>query len=198
MLTLTELKKRRDLINQVDWDMTPEEAVRLYLRELEGHRTAEKIESELSKNSVRFWPRLLCSLVLFCGIIAGAVFLFSGPQDRLRFLDSPGSQPLVVPKEPAERPAERVDASVPAVPEAGTAEKLLLKVSAAKSTWMKVIIDGQDTSEYRLNTGDHLELEAASGFNILIGDAKAVKLSLNNKAFPISGKSGQVVTVQIP
>jgi hypothetical protein len=31
MLTLSELKKRRDLINRIDWEMTPEEAVRLYL-----------------------------------------------------------------------------------------------------------------------------------------------------------------------
>jgi hypothetical protein len=31
MLTLEELKQRPDLIDQVNWDMTPEEAIRLYL-----------------------------------------------------------------------------------------------------------------------------------------------------------------------
>jgi hypothetical protein len=31
MLTLAELKKDRDLIDEINWDMTPEEAVRLYL-----------------------------------------------------------------------------------------------------------------------------------------------------------------------
>ena len=31
MMTLEELKKNRSLINAIDWDMTPEEAVRLYL-----------------------------------------------------------------------------------------------------------------------------------------------------------------------
>jgi hypothetical protein len=31
MLTLDELKKDMDLINSIDWEMTPEEAVRLYL-----------------------------------------------------------------------------------------------------------------------------------------------------------------------
>jgi len=31
MLTLEQLKKRKDLIYAIDWDMTPEEAVRLYL-----------------------------------------------------------------------------------------------------------------------------------------------------------------------
>lgn len=31
MITLDQLKKDRTLINNIDWDMTPEEAVRLYL-----------------------------------------------------------------------------------------------------------------------------------------------------------------------
>jgi len=31
MLQLKELKKEYELINEIDWDMTPEEAVRLYL-----------------------------------------------------------------------------------------------------------------------------------------------------------------------
>ncbi len=31
MLTLEEIKRNKDLINEIDWEMTPEEAVRLYL-----------------------------------------------------------------------------------------------------------------------------------------------------------------------
>ena len=31
MLILNDLKKNMDLVNSIDWDMTPEEAVRLYL-----------------------------------------------------------------------------------------------------------------------------------------------------------------------
>jgi hypothetical protein len=31
MLSLEELKKKTDLIDEINWDMTPEEAVRLYL-----------------------------------------------------------------------------------------------------------------------------------------------------------------------
>jgi hypothetical protein len=30
-MTLDEIKKNRELVNVIDWDMTPEEAVRLYL-----------------------------------------------------------------------------------------------------------------------------------------------------------------------
>ncbi|MCF8110294.1 MAG: hypothetical protein K9J85_02290 [Desulfobacteraceae bacterium] len=31
MMDLEELRENRDLVNKIDWDMTPEEAVRLYL-----------------------------------------------------------------------------------------------------------------------------------------------------------------------
>ncbi len=31
MMHLEEIKKNRALLNEIDWDMTPEEAVRLYL-----------------------------------------------------------------------------------------------------------------------------------------------------------------------
>lgn len=31
MMRLDELKQNRDILNRIDWDMTPEEAVRLYL-----------------------------------------------------------------------------------------------------------------------------------------------------------------------
>jgi len=31
MMSLEELKKKTDLIDEINWDMTPEEAVRLYL-----------------------------------------------------------------------------------------------------------------------------------------------------------------------
>jgi hypothetical protein len=31
MMTLNDIKRDQDLINAIDWDMTPEEAVRLYL-----------------------------------------------------------------------------------------------------------------------------------------------------------------------
>ena len=31
MMKLQDIKKNRELVNEIDWDMTPEEAVRLYL-----------------------------------------------------------------------------------------------------------------------------------------------------------------------
>ncbi len=171
-----------------------DEAVHRYLTDLRMFRDAEKFEADLSKTTTRFWSRLLLALALLGCIIVGAVYLFAGPHDYLRFMKEPSPEP---PKPQAAQVKEE-KTETPVADKIVSEKKLLLKVVAVKGTWMKVIIDGQQTEEYKLSKGDHLELEATEGYNILIGDAKGVQLSLNEKPYRIPGKSGQVVTVQIP
>ena len=77
-------------------------------------------------------------------------------------------------------------------------EKLLLKIITVEKTWLKVIVDTHDPVEYSLKPADRLELEATSGFNLLIGNATGIRLFLNGNPIPVPGKQGQVVTLQIP
>jgi hypothetical protein len=76
--------------------------------------------------------------------------------------------------------------------------KYRLRISALNPTWIKVIVDGKHTKEYRLNAGDEIRLEAASGYNLLIGDAGSVQMTLNDSPIAVPGKSGQVVTLHLP
>lgn len=173
-----------------------DEAVHRYMAELHGFREAEKFEADLSKTTTRFWPRLILALAAFGCIMSGAVFWFAGPQDHLRFF---GKEQVEAPEAANTKTTQSADEKKePAAMAEQAPEKLLLNVVAQKGTWMKVIIDGQDAEEFKLSAGDHLELEAMTGFNILVGDAKGVKLKLNDKPYRIPGKSGQVVTIQIP
>ena len=63
---------------------------------------------------------------------------------------------------------------------------------------MKVIIDEKESTEYTLSSGDNIQLEAKTGYNLLIGNAAGVKIKLNGKPVSISGESGQVVTLHLP
>jgi|GEM_PF-223496 len=74
----------------------------------------------------------------------------------------------------------------------------LLSIHAVKNTWLKVIVDDQEMVKYRLKMGDRLDLTAVLRFNILIGNAEGVQLTLNDRPFPVSGKSGQIVNIEIP
>lgn len=73
-----------------------------------------------------------------------------------------------------------------------------LHIQVVEETWMKVISDSLNTNEYSLAPGDTLDLEADKGFNLLIGNASGIELTLNETPVPIPGKSGQVVTIQLP
>jgi len=71
-------------------------------------------------------------------------------------------------------------------------------VIAVEDTWLKVIMDEKGSTEYSLNSGDQIELEAAAGFSLLIGNAGGLKITLNDQPVSIPGKSGEVVTIELP
>lgn len=85
-----------------------------------------------------------------------------------------------------QNPAEKTD--FPAVtPLAGTAKpvaqttRLDLCMDALSDTTINIQIDGISNKKLYLSSKDHVELEAASSFNILISDSAAVDLTLNGK-----------------
>lgn len=85
------------------------------------------------------------------------------------------------------------------VPEkVGPRAKQHISIQVVEDTWLKVIVDSLNTNEYSLEPGDTIELDADKGFNLLIGNATGIRLTFNGKPVPVSGKSGQVVTIQLP
>jgi cytoskeletal protein RodZ len=74
----------------------------------------------------------------------------------------------------------------------------LLSIHVVVDTWLKVIADDQEAVKYQLKKGDRLDLTAARRFNILIGNARGVRLFVNDRPLPVSGKSGQIVNIDIP
>lgn len=77
-------------------------------------------------------------------------------------------------------------------------EKWVLQITAIENTWVKLIIDNKDPKEYNLSSGELLQVEASAGYNLLIGNARGLELKLNGKPVPILGKTGEVVSIQLP
>ncbi len=77
-------------------------------------------------------------------------------------------------------------------------ERHLLSITTVEETIMKIVIDAQPPKEFSLAPGDHLELEAAKGFNILLNNASGVNLKFNGKPVHVSGRSGQDVNISLP
>ncbi|MGB7920054.1 MAG: RodZ domain-containing protein [Desulfobacterales bacterium] len=113
---------------------------------------------------------------------------------------APSTEP---PTEPAmdsadDKEVSATDASTGSAPPPAKANKYRLTIDTIEETWLKIIVDDQQSKQYRLNPGDHIELEGSRNFNLLIGNAGGIRLGLNGKAVALSGKSGQVVNIQLP
>ena len=99
---------------------------------------------------------------------------------------APAAAPVHPPSEATKRP------HMPAAP------VYVLVISAQDESWVKVSIDQGTPSEYHLKAGGQLRLEAATGFNLLVGNAAGLKMTLDNRPVPVPGRRGEVVNLQLP
>ena len=175
-----------------------DEVIRRYESCLDVVQKISGSEFSGKKTATGTWWKLLVPLVLFICIIGlsiSAVVFFRQAPDA----DKPLEQKTAAEREQAadtqdeQQGFETESESAKAIP-----GKLLLHVTAVEDTWLKVIMDEKGSIEYNLNFGDQMELEAATGFNLLIGNAGGIKITLNDEPVSIPGKSGEVVTIELP
>lgn len=177
------------------------EAVRRYERRLSVHRKVAQSEAALLHSRKKFWTRLLLSLGALALLIVGSILtisLFLEPTTPVS-VPEPADNVAKVPEvnaEPVEAPPLRIREENSASKQ--PPEKWLLRVNTIEETWLKIIIDDLVPMEYSLSPGDRIELEAADGFNLLIGNAGGVELFLNDQPVSVPGKSGEVVNLELP
>lgn len=151
----------------------------------------------------RKWLQVILVLIGFAALIWGAIYIMSnhdGDQKPEQTLKAPAKTEKPVPPKVEEEAQKRPPKEAPPKKEE-TQKKALkhnLKVHAIEKTWLKVIADGGQPKVYQLKPGDEIELSASTDFNLLIGNAGGVRLTLNQQAVAVPGKSGQVVTLQLP
>jgi cytoskeleton protein RodZ len=97
-----------------------------------------------------------------------------------------------------ERPAERLADGTAASGEPTGSAPLVLEIEVVEDTWLKIIVDIDEPAEYSLHPGDRMKLEGDRSFNILVGNATGVRLTLNEEPVAVTGKKGQVVNLQLP
>lgn len=174
-----------------------DEAVRRYESRLSVVKQIAESEASEGKPTSRLWWKLMISLFLLMCIIVLSIYGVTYFQAQTAMDRSHVPTPPAAEESSAETrtsPEAKSDAK-PANP---FPEKLLLEATALENTWLKVIIDDKESTEYSLNSGEHIKLEAVSSFSLLIGNAGGIKITLNDKPVSIPGESGQVVTLHLP
>jgi cytoskeletal protein RodZ len=203
----------------------PGEAIRRYHASRRAYNDTLRTDAAPRTPQRRSWFRLGAALCLLTVVIGLSVFGFNrwqrkahppaptvaetpSPPAAEALADSPPGEKAAT---PASVPAESFTASPPAPAEAVAAPEpprtelvpksvmpMALAALAVEETWLKVISDNQRPVEYLLKPGEKVTLEARSGFNLLIGNATGLRLTLDGKPVKVPGKSGQVVTLQLP
>jgi len=174
-----------------------DEAVRRYEVRLNVVQKIAHSEDGAGRSKTRPWWKLMIIFGLLLCIVAMSFLVISFIS---RTPDSENPAQILPPAEP--ETSAVVESSEGIGLSAGSEkinpEKLLLQITAVENTWIKVIIDEKESTEYNLNPGDEIGLEAAKSYNLLIGNAGGLKITLNNKPVIIPGESGQVVTIHLP
>ena len=144
-----------------------------------------------------FWTRLIIGLGMLIGVIGLSLYLESlirvTPSQNTNFVSKD-----IRPHESAEKAVTKTPLNPVTRDKKKHPEKLLLKIMTIEPTWLKVVIDGESVREYSLKPKDRLALEASTEFNLLIGNARGLNLTFNNKPVIITGKSQEVVTLRLP
>jgi cytoskeleton protein RodZ len=173
------------------------EAVRLYDARL-------KLKSKLSgegrfseRSSIRLWRHMVLAVLALLSVVVLSIYGFSYFQNQMRLSETSAIHAFSDKSEKA-LIQDAQGSNAPKDSPTNQFEKLILTIVAVEDLWVKVIIDNKAPNEYNLSSGEHLELEASMGYNLLIGNAGGCELKLNGKPLSISGKIGEVVSLQLP
>jgi transcriptional regulator with XRE-family HTH domain len=173
------------------------------MRRYEAHRVlickTEGIGVGLRRDRLGSTGRLVAALALLAVLVAASItgwhVATRTPSETPPAVAFTASEPM------GALPVDRLPSGVPGTPAPGPAEAaggLKLTITAQENTWVKVVTDQGTPGEYTLRAGQLLKLEARSHFNLLIGNAGAVKLTLNNTPVAVPGKRGEPVNLHLP
>ncbi len=83
-------------------------------------------------------------------------------------------------------------------PEKPPPPRFLLTANVRSRTWIAIYVDDQPVKEYLFQPGDTITWTAQEGFDILVGNAGGIDLSLNGTEIGTLGVEGKVVRVKLP
>ena len=137
--------------------------------------------------------KLILLLAMLAGLIGLSVLAYQQWAQR-RTAEAPSPPPAAS----ASTPSAVTPSEATRRPQMPAAPRHVLLISAHDESWVKVSIDQGTPSEHHLKAGGQVRLEAASGFNLLVGNAAGIRLTLDDKPVQVPGKRGEVVNLQLP
>jgi len=163
----------------------------------------ESAETKQGSEPVSFSERIKSEKAVLAGVIGGiAVIIFV----LIYFFFIRSNSNIIV----AEKPYDEVrkenqqryipEAKSPQVNESTTvasADSLTLNIYASDTTWIRLKLDGRSVQEFKLYPKSSRTFRAAVNVSMIVGNAGATKLTLDNKDLNFTGKKNEVRYVSI-
>jgi len=204
--------------------LDPEAAIQEFITQFRddsvtvGHPQSEQIEDKVALESTRRRARTLLGLVALGVLVAAGVAYFglAGRRDLsiATLRDAPPSVSATAsaaPIDAADAVPTAVSARQPAggsaaplataaeraVPENTLADRMVVALSMTRDCWVSATVDGQKQIEETLKPGDGRSFGVATELVLTVGDAGAVKMTINGTEARPLGKPGEVVTIKM-
>ncbi|MEP7309912.1 MAG: RodZ domain-containing protein [Acidobacteriota bacterium] len=203
--------------------LDPEAAIQEFITQFRddsvtvGHPQSEQIEDKVALESTRRRARTLLGLVVLVVLVAAVVVYFGlagrGDLSLATLRESPPSVSATATAAPIDAagalstpaPARQpVGGAAPlptanerAVSQNTPADRLVVALSMTRDCWVSATVDGQKQIEEILKPGDGRSFGVANELVLSVGDAGAVRMTINGADARPLGKSGEVVTVRM-
>jgi cytoskeletal protein RodZ len=204
--------------------LDPEAAIQEFITQFRddsvtvGHPQSEQIEDKVALESTRRRARTLLGVVALVVLVAAVVTYFglAGRRDlslaTLREaptsvsttasaapIDTAGASSTPA---PARQPVGGAATPLPtanerAVSEKTLADRLAVTLSMTRDCWVSATVDGQKQVGETLKPGDRRSFGVANELVLTLGDAGAVRMTVNGAEARPLGKSGEVVTIKM-
>ena len=168
-----------------------------------GHPATSQIEDHEAVESDRRTATTFLRL-LAIGIPVAAVVAYLGTLEHSKTSSTAAGDPppAVVSSQPAAQTEPPAAADLPAAapPESAAAvpsDTLTVQVSAARPSWISIIVDGARAVQREFKPGEDATFEVRQEMVLTAGDAGAVSVLLNGMPAKPIGGSGQVVTLRL-
>jgi hypothetical protein len=199
----------------IEVGLDPEEIIQQFITQFPvdavtaGHPAVRPVEDGAAAESRQRTAAVFGRLIALSVPIV-AFMLYFGSRDRPAVSDSGGSAGVgldtdVMAAEPAAaEQRERADlgatsAPAGAVPETPdlNADRLLIGLVATAPCWVSVSVDGQSVFAREMRAGEREVVEARRELVLTVGDAAALRLTLNGQEARPLGAPGRVVTARM-
>lgn len=145
-------------------------------------------KSKITSNTI-----IIASAIVLIGVLTAVYFLFIKNDNKIIVNERPI-------EELVEETADRFEVddnqiqnnNIPA-----SQDSIKIDLKAIDSSWVKLVKDQKDTTEFILLPRREKTLSALNKFELLIGNSAGIEIYMNNQKLNFGGKKGEVKSVMI-